>query len=340
MNNNIQLTYLALLRSSLLEENSVKPNIVLSDKQWLQVYQLSQQQATVGVCYKALSLLLKEHLPPRSILFQWASQANFIQELNKKKERTLQDIMTQLASVDVAVAVMKGISFADNYKNPELRMCGDLDLFITDKYDKAIAFLKQQGYELAISPQHASLNYIGVRVELHHHIINQPFKGDIHYSILSKETNQHVKYLTFDIETQALLLLTHAVTHLAGPGISFRFLYDWAAFLQRHSEELNTDSFKQGIKRYHLTRFVSVFTTAANECLGIEHPSFTPKNHSFLVKSLVKDMFTQGDCGQIERHKRSRFNKIFNYLYGLIRLLKFLPYGISVSMKIAIEKIK
>ena len=121
---------------------------------------------------------------------------------------------------------------------------------------------------------------------------------------------------------------------------SFRFLYDWATFLQAHEKEMNPISFNKQIRNYNLTRFTEVFTTAASELLGIPHPFFIRKNHSYLLKALIKDLFIQGDCGQLERRKRLQRHKIVGIGMGIIRLIKFIPYSPYVAWNVLRMHIK
>lgn len=319
-------TYLALLTGSLHKGWSIRPNFSLTSQEWFTLFQLAHQQATIGVCYPVLSSISKEQLPPQSLNLQWAAQANFIQIRNKKMRQVIGELQSLFAEADVIPIVMKGLSFAINYPQPNLRMSGDIDLFIPQRYKEVIALLQSKGYEVDYSEQHYALTFQGIRVELHHRVINSPFKEISSYNIINAYYDG-LDFKAFDIETQAVLLLTHAADHLVGPGISFRFLYDWATFLLAHGDELNTDSFRKQIKHYHLTRFAEVFTTAASELLGIPHPAYIKENRSFLLNSLIQDMFTQGDCGQMERRKRLQRNKVVSSGMGVFRLLKFIPYS-------------
>ena len=255
MNTIIDYRYVTLLKCSIQNECSVKSFSFLSDSQWYQLFHLSQQQATLGVCYPVLNTLPKAQQPPQGIFLQWAAQANYIKIRNQKMQQALRSLQSLFAEIEVYPVVMKGLSFAMNYPIPDLRMCGDIDLFIPEKYEGAIEYLRGKGMELDYSEQHYALNYQGVRVELHHRVINPPFKEintykiqDIHWESRNNMNRERLDFKVFDIETQAVLMLTHAAEHLAGPGISFRFLYDWATFLQAHEKELNPISFNKQIR--------------------------------------------------------------------------------------------
>ena len=316
-----------------IEYNKVLPN------HWEALCALMKAQAVIGICFDSLRYMAVESLPPQDIYLRYAGVTNYIKVTNNRMKMALKGLYELFACIQIQPLVMKGMSFAMNYPNPSMRMCGDIDLFIPNKYEEAIEFLKNKGYKLEYMEKHYKFMYEGILIELHHNIINSPFKEIDHYTI-RKIVNNDFEFTTFDLQTEALLLITHAASHLVGPGIGFRHLCDWVVFLNKHGKEIDFIELDKEIKKRHLKKFYHVFTTVAHNVLDCCIPQTINIDHSYLVEKLTNDLFNQGDCGQIERNRRMSYNRCIYVLMYLRRLLKFLPFSSRITMKVLRMKIK
>lgn len=337
--NNTYTAFISILNASLRPNNlPSKYEIILPDN-WEEFFHLMHSQAVAGICFDTINKSTENKRCNQRIFLQWAGIANYIKNRNRRAEKAIKDIYELFDQIDVKPVVMKGFSFGLNYPDPEMRMSGDIDLFIPEKYNELILFLQQQGYELTSTEKHHKFYFEDILIELHHHIINKPFKEIAEYQIHSVFLNG-VHFRIFDIQTQAILLISHAASHLVGPGIGFRHLCDWVLFIEKYRDELESTSFQKEIKDRHLEKFLIVFTTLANKLFHIATPSYINGKHSHLVEKLMMDMFSQGDCGQVERHIRIQHNK-FVYIWMYVkRLFKFVPYSFVITCSVFGMKIQ
>lgn len=335
--------FLELLRSALWDK---VPDFSqfrnLDETIWEKVLVTAQKQALLGVCYPALNLMPSDCRPPKSIYIIGAAKANYIRQDNKKKLRLLAELLNLFENNDIHPVVMKGFSSAILYPEPDLRICGDIDLFIPDKYEESVKLIESLGFETSFTHKHHKFYYDEVLIELHHDIISPPLKKLHQYSVHEVEYSG-VKFKVFDETTTGILLLTHAVTHLIGPGLGFRHLCDWVLFNKNYSKNIDNSYFNNYIKENSLIRFLTIFNELSNTLKITENLLFIGFKKRFShndVYSLEKDMFMQGDCGYGELLYRNKRSKILTNFRVLLRFLRALKYGFTVSVSIFTEKIR
>lgn len=304
----------------------------LNETVWKNIMTTAQEQALLGVCYPTLALLPPDCRPSQNIYLTWAAKANYIRQDNKKKLKVLSEVLTIFNGKDIHPVVMKGFSSAILYPQPDLRISGDIDLFIPEKYKEAVELIESLGFKLAVTHKHHKFYYNEVLIELHHEIINLPFQKIRKYNV--HEVNySDIKFNIFDETTTAILLLTHAVTHLIGPGLGFRHLSD-LALLNYKSSFIESELFKEYIINNSLERIVEIFKGL------IDNIQFQQSVLSKEICYIEKDIFRQGDCGKSELKLRSKEKLFIVYYRALLRYLKFIRYDKITAINILKYRLK
>lgn len=319
--------FLELLRSALWDKvpdyNSFRN---LDESIWQMVMATAQKQALLGVCYPALNRLPSDCRPSPNVYLVWAAKANYIRQDNKKKLKVLSELLSLFENHDIHPVVMKGFSSAILYPEPDLRICGDIDLYIPDKYKEAVKFIEILGFEISFTHKHHKFYYDGVLIELHHDIISPPFRKLREYSIHEVEY-PGVKFKVFDETTTGILLLTHAVTHLIGPGLGFRHLCDYALFSYKYSF-IEPEQFYNYITDNRLWQIINIF----NELIETIRSNNSPCSRK--INFIEKDIFSQGDCGKNELTLRNTKINFIVYCRILVRILKFIMYDKLIPFNI------
>ncbi len=336
--------FLELLRSALwnkVPDFSLFRN--LDETIWGKVMATSQKQALLGVCYPALSRLPSDCRPPQNIYLVWTAKANYIRQDNKKKLQVLSELLSLFEENGIYPVVMKGFSSAVLYPEPDLRICGDIDLFIPDNYEDSLKLVSDLGYEMSKTEKHHKFYYKGILIELHHHVISPPFKNLKQYKILEVEYSS-IKFKTFDETTTAILLLTHIVTHLIGPGIGFRYLSDWVLFINKSHNNIDFTIFNNYIKENKLVRFISVLNELPVILKITDNSLFSDivkKNiKSQDIYYLEKDIFKQGDCGRDELTLRKNRTRFIVYYRVLDRYLRFINYDMQIPFNMLMYRLR
>lgn len=297
----------------------------------------AQKQALLGVCYPALNRLPSDCRPSPNIYLVWAAKTNYIRQDNKKKLRVLSEVLNLFESNDIHPVVMKGFSSAILYPKPDLRISGDIDLFIPDKYEESVILIKNLGFETSFTHKHHKFYYKGVLIELHHDIISPPFKKLHQYSVHVVEYSG-VKFKVFDEITTYILLLTHSVNHLIGPGLGFRHVCDWVLNHLQENKSLDVEFVKTYITENNLMSFLCMFDKFT-DILQIKKLNISYSIHNNTYVFLEKDIFRQGDCGISEMSLRKDKTKLFLLFRSLLRFLYFIRYDYRITINFALRKL-
>ena len=298
MNSKLNPIFLELLRCGIWDHPF---NTQLADgltpQDWNALYQTATKQTVIGVCFQAIRKLPIESRPPQAILFSWMGQSLYIEAQSRKMLQVWQELQQRFTTAGIHPLLMKGLSVAACYAHPFSRQAGDIDLFVPDKFQKALQLVQQWKCEIHHSPRHDSFDYLGIHIEMHPEVISVPFKlqtGCTPTNIYLNNTELQIP----DVNTTSLLLLSHAAKHFLIRGIGYRHLCDWAAFLQRFHQEIDTDLVLHEAQQMGMYRFAVEFTEAAHRELHLSFPGlerWITDSQEKYVKILIEHLETSGD---------------------------------------------
>ena len=132
----------------------------LSGADWETIYTLARRQTVCGICYDAYCKLPDSLLPGGTLLPRWVARVNAIETSNRAMGIAVAQLVESLGAMGLHPLLQKGLSVARFYSNPELRECGDIDLWLpADEMDRAIDFARQHDSRLKSHPD-ASISFI------------------------------------------------------------------------------------------------------------------------------------------------------------------------------------
>lgn len=297
----------------------------LSSKDWQRIFALIRMQTVVGICFQPVLELPEEVRPPQVLLLQWAAAVNYIKGTNRKHRQAWNRIDEILSEADIKPVVIKGMSAAESYPEPELRQSGDIDLYFPEKYKEALEQFTLHNVEIDYSEEHDVIHVNGIKVELHHNFVNLPFDIQLPHSKEEIEVFD-TQVRTSDVNSNALQLLAHPAKHLFEQGIGIRHLCDWAAYLNKHKDEIDTEAVINEAKRLGMYKFVCCFTNMACTYLGLKLEKESPwlaEADASLSEYIFSDIILRGDCGNITDEMRKQW--VNYYIKSTIRILHYYP---------------
>ena len=250
---------------------------------------------------------------------------------------TLIMVTTTLREHGIESVLLKGQGVSRYYPVPELRQCGDIDLYVgEDMYEPAYEALKDVVSEIdekSVLPEgkHFHAKVGSVLLEIHRFADNVPQKKmNRLYQELSRTglTDNTVK-MDFGgvlIDTPAdsfnvFYLFHHLWHHFITEGVGFRQITDIACFLHSRYGNLDLDYLKHALDGMDLMRPWQVFGLVMVEWLGLpaaEMPFYEP-NLRPLASKVVAKVLTEGNFGQQTSYVRTRRR---NYIYEKMFSLK------------------
>ncbi len=189
----------------------------MDEDSWMDLLHTAGRQTVTGLLYKAA-----EHFPeniriPDRVLYTLLAEVRRTVRRNLELAGAEKEVLEMLRSGGVQATVMKGSSCAARYPSPELRTCGDIDLYIPEAvFQRALEVIRTAGIACDSKPD-ASVAFLlrGCEVELHR-----------------KYFDLHVKEALLPPvgtpEAELLMLSAHILKHACGVGVGLRQIIDFA----------------------------------------------------------------------------------------------------------------
>lgn len=282
--------FFALIRAGLWADAgaNLKANLDLDDKvDWEEVYQLAEEQSVIGVIlagierYKNLNLDL--HLD-QELLLQWIGEVEMLEQQNKEMNQFIAELTEKMRQADIYTLIVKGQGIAQCYERPLWRVCGDVDLFLSDdNYQKAKSFLM---------PLASSVEPEGL-YKKHLEMIIDPWVVELHGSMRSGLSSrvdnvideaQHevfnggnvrswmdgkAKVFLPGVNSDVIFVFTHFIKHFYCEGLGLRQICDWCRLLWVYRDSLNHGLLEARLKKMGLMSEWKAFGALAVDYLGM-----------------------------------------------------------------------
>lgn len=194
-------------------------------------------------------------------------------------------VVAVLREHDIQTVVLKGVSTAYYYREPELRKSGDVDLQLLDpsQINEAERALLNKGFrrnaEQNVNHHLSLFSPEGIEVELHV-MLAEPFDNmevNRYLSRLVQELGQHteereimgVVLPVLSDGLQAYHLLLHMLQHFLRAGFGIKLLCDWAVFWNRDVDEKECALYRRLTADTGLENFSRMITSVCVYRLGL-----------------------------------------------------------------------
>lgn len=261
---------------------------------WERLLVLAEKHGVTGLVFSCMELLPQACYPDKTILLKLFGNAECRKRHYRKNYSTAARFAAKLKENNVEMKVLKGISFSTYYNQPELRVFGDCDCYLTlltrEAHTKRAAgssgfnigneIIKQIGGKAEFGTyKHSHLFLDNLMFENHHYItdFNGTKTGKTIELLLEKaiDSNPGVKIGNTEMVRpcpyfNALHLIRHAQGNFILSGMILRMIYDWAVFLRSEQGNLNWNQLYADYEICHLRKFVDVMTSICVEYMGLK----------------------------------------------------------------------
>ncbi len=299
----IEKTYFFLLRIGLQMQRSAEMPVVVSDKQWQKIYDLSFQQGTGALIWDALRLLHAEENLSLSLRVQWAYHVEQIERCYRKQEKVLTEIADFYISHSIPLMLLKGYGLSLYYPRPEHRPCGDIDIWLFGRQEEADELLYHERSIQIDEDKHHHTVFLfdGVLVENHYDFLNihaHASNRDIEW-LLKKYAEIPGEMIRLGRASiylpsprfNALFLLRHAAAHFAAEEIGVRHVVDWAMFIRRHADVIDWPELYAMASRMNMHRFLNCMNAISIDNFGVDAALIPPfERDKKLEKRVLNDI--------------------------------------------------
>ncbi len=349
--------FFSLLRSALWGTPAEVPH---DFKDWNNIVHLSKAQSVMGLVGDVmlnnpeLSSRFKEKAKERLWSFIFANKVT-----HEKQDRALVRAVNVLKEAGIHPVLLKGRGLAQYYPAPNLRQCGDIDLYVgRSDYRKAYEVLKPLSMEIDDIRKldtgiHFDADIDGTDVEVHRFTETYPAGrfNNIYQTASDKGMSDglvpmHV--LDAEVDTpadvfNAFYVFSHMFRHFLFEGVGFRQICDWMMFLHARNGKIDEAALKVLIESMDMMKPWQAFGCLLVDVLGLpenEFPLFDGKYRG-LVGKITARILDEGNFGK----QRDVFTKrgdiyIFNKMRSFIGHIKRTFCMFSIFPKHAFRQIR
>ena len=320
-----QQQFIELLRAGLWGEKADE-SLFRGGVDWKEVLKIARQQTVQGIVCDSIETLPAELWPPKEVLHRLMMARTKNIQMHGLLNKIVKDVVTELNGKEIPSILLKGQGVAQNYRRPESRSCGDIDLYVgEDNIHEACKVIEAISGEKGVECEHhIQLKFSNIEIELHKKADYMPgvsMNRDLQsWTIESLDKNFGTPRLrtwdnsgtavqlapaTFD----AFFILHHAVRHMTVGGIGFRQLCDWAMYLHKHHTQLNTSLLKEKLERFCMTSVWQEFGILAVNILGLPAEEFilAPASmNSAKTEKLLRQIFISGNFGHADSNRKEK----------------------------------
>ncbi len=235
------------LTDATLTGRPLKEEVVMeaSDGDWNWCFETFLRQQVLAMTFPAMSALPKKHRPNFTLWSKWMAYAKSIETQSKYKREVVRKMGCWLADEGLSTMIIKGFSLAVLYPQPDLRECGDIDIYSGEDYAAVNACFEKHGLQIGrADSHHVHIIIDGISVEhhfaLHNSRVKHGMEGPTEVLQRLAATDRRPTSLPgicFPNPTfTALFIVWHAHKHFFAEKIVLRHVIDWALALRQLSE--------------------------------------------------------------------------------------------------------
>jgi len=248
-----------LLRAG-LDEKDIEHPLILSDKEWEDLLSLSAVQTVSGMTARGIAHLPAGNEIPDMVLMKFMKKTDSIARASSKITEVRSKLESSFRAYGLVPVIMKGPESASFYLRPELRECGDLDIYFPEPaFSKACDIISSMGIAIDTAPD-GSVRYMFEGIEIDQH--NRYY--DLHSRNLPEVPGPYATLL---------MLSSHILKHCMTAGVGLRQLCDMAMAYRALSGTLDNDMLKETYRKAGLGRWNRLLAAFLEKHLGCtSHP--------------------------------------------------------------------
>lgn len=311
--------FFALLRLGLGMKGQTPSGISLTPEEWSALYDMAVRQSVLGVAYAGIQCLPKDAQPPMELAFQWASEAEAIRGHNRLVNGVAARLTELFAAEGRRSAILKGPANARLYPDPDMRQCGDIDIWVEGGRTEIESLLLKKGLlhvpDTSVPRPESSHHFHlpepidGVEVEVHFRPSSgnqNPFSNARLQKFLESELENLVQtdagFWSPSVRFALVMQLAHIQRHFLTSGIGLRQLLDYLVLL-KHSSAADRDCVSSRLRYFGLNRTAGALMWILHYGLGVSSSLLLCKPHRGRGLKMIAQAFAGGNFGLFSKER-------------------------------------
>lgn len=316
-----------------------------SEKDWDELFTLSQKQAIAGVALIALDKLsLQGQKPPMDLLLEWIGLSEQIKAQNILVDNQCGEITKLFSDAGFRTCILKGQGNALMYPDPLSRNSGDIDLWVEGSRKEIRDFVFSKCPDAEDGDMHIEAPFFkDVVVEVHYFPryssvpkYDKRLQGwfqdhsDAQFSNRVKLCLDSAEFVSVPtVQFNAVQQMSHIMGHFFVEGIGLRQFVDYFYVLRKLHEENCSDNFEKLFGYLGMLKFARGVMWVEREILGLDDKCLLTSPDERLGKAILKEIEEGGNFGHHDQRYTARSKGIFMRgivdSYRLIKLAYYFP---------------
>ena len=290
-----------------------------SKEQWDELFDIACKQTLQGIAYAGIEKLPKEQRPDSELLIKWYHITLNIKKKNKELTRASIKVSEKFEKEGFRNCILKGQGIAQYYPDPELRMPGDIDIWLEGGCDKVIEYVKSIIPDSKPTYHHVDFNVInGIDIEVHYRPtwMYNPFNNRCLQRFFAKrsdtefihttKTNEgmlHIPTATFNM----VFIPVHIFRHLFTEGIGMRQILDYYFVMQQKEWQSERATCINALWKAGVLRFTKALMYVMQQMFALDEEQMIVDPDEKCGKMLMREILLAGNFGkQDARFERTR----------------------------------
>lgn len=342
--------------------------LVPTAAEWTQIYAESERQAVTGILLYGIDRLPVEQRPPQALLLQWIGVGQMIEQRNRVMDERCVELLGRIREVGLRGTILKGQGIARLYNLDDnlnldkkgslgkLRQPGDIDVYVSDGREKAIAYAKSLGQkDIDWDYKHLHLQiFPDTEVEVHYRVevllnlwknrkLQKWFAKhrEAMFSNLNTSTDgtDHTDgMVTPTVEFNVFYILLHIYRHFLYEGVGLRQIVDYYFVLKNlnHNDNhnLNECYAHKAVGEFGMEKFAKGLMWVMHEALGMPREWMLWEPDEKEGKYILKQVMTGGNFGHHDKrlsHSGGKLGAVRAILTHNLHLLTHYPSDVIWS---------
>ena len=336
----IQDLFFALIRCSV--GTADKLPYAPSKEEWSSLYDLVKKQALQGVTFAAIEKLPEEQRPNLKILLPWYKTCEIIKKKNAELTKKAILISKKFQEEGFKNCILKGQGIAQYYHNPDLRVSGDIDIWLEGDCDRIIKYIKDISPNSRPMYQHIDFHiYDDIEIETHYRpswlcnpfynkklqlFFKETAENQLDNTIATKYGDLHTPSIPFNV----VYIQMHIFRHLFDEGIGFRQIMDYYYLLKQKPNEQEKEKCLGILKNIGQIEFTRALMYIMKEVFDIEDEYLLIEPNKRYGIFLLNEIMLAGNLGQYDkRYKQSKrgfsFTRLSVWTRRFMQLIAYSP---------------
>lgn len=346
-----------------------------SAEEWAEIYAESERQAVTGILLHGIERLKNLNADlnlNQKMLLQWIGVGQMIEQRNRVMDERCVELLGRIREVGLRGTILKGQGIARLYNLDDnlnldkkgslgkLRQPGDIDVYVSDGREKAIAYAKSLGQkDIDWDYKHLHLQiWSDTEVEMHYHVevllnlwknrklqkwfakhreamfCNLNLNDNLDLNSNTNRTNDTNKFVTPTVEFNVFYILLHIYRHFLYEGIGFRQVIDYYFVLKNLNDDLNlNDNLDESyaykaVSEFGMEKFAKGLMWVMHEALGMPCEWMLWEPDEKEGKYILKQVMTGGNFGHHDKrlsHSGGKLGAVKAILTHNLHLLTHYP---------------